>query len=53
VINANEFEFAFVEIRLKPAPVVISRRRRSFVTHGPNDHRFDGTITTFDHPRTN
>jgi len=55
VINANEFEFAFVEIEFKPAPVADLAERRTAIVRqhmeSENDHRFDETITTFDHPR--
>ena len=55
VINANDFEFAFVEIELKSTPSVdLAERRTAVVRHhmeSENGQRFDETVTTFGHPR--
>jgi len=55
VINVNEFEFAFVEIELKPAAVDDLADRRTAVAlrhmESENAQHFDETITSFAHPR--
>jgi quercetin dioxygenase-like cupin family protein len=55
VINANDFEFAFVEIELKTSlPADLAERRTAVVRHhmeSENGQQFDDTVTTFGHPR--
>jgi hypothetical protein len=58
VINANDFDFAFVEIELKPTRAAdladLAERREAVVRHhmeSENAQLFDETITTFAYPR--
>ena len=55
VVNANDFEFAFVEIELKSSlPADLAERRTAVVRHhmeSENGQQFDDTVTTFAHPR--
>ncbi|HEY4610640.1 MAG TPA: nuclear transport factor 2 family protein [Ilumatobacteraceae bacterium] len=54
VINANDFDFAFVEVELKPAGADLSERRAAVVRQhmeSENAQQFDATIATFRHPR--
>ncbi len=51
VVNANSFEFAFIEIELKTDDLA-QRRAAVILEHmaSENEHRFDDTIATFVHP---
>ncbi|HZX56058.1 MAG TPA: cupin domain-containing protein, partial [Ilumatobacteraceae bacterium] len=53
VINANDFDFAFVEIELKPTGADLADRRAAAVRRhmeSENAQQFDATIATFDRP---